>query len=334
MPPRVAIIYNQPTRLSYATSAEEKSAQAIAESAEAVRRAFLELSYPVEMVPLLPPLEQVPDRLSSLQADVVFNLFEGFEDWPETEAAVADIMTELGLRYTGCSGATLSLALDKARSKTLMESAEIDTPKCQVLSPRTLSKLRLAYPCIVKPYAQDASLGISEDSVVYNYAALGGKVREISKLFGGRVVVEEYVDGREFNITVLGGSEPTPLPISEINYSLPPDVPRILTFAAKWDPNSLYFKGTSAVCPADIDPALRAHIEDTAVRLFRLFDCTGYARVDFRLDNEGHLKALEMNPNPDISPNSGAALQASAAGLSYARFIENILLMAMETVTN
>jgi D-alanine-D-alanine ligase len=334
MQPRVAILYNQPNQPSYATSVEEKSAQAIVESAEAVRRALLELSYPVEMVPLLPPLEQVPDRLNNLQADVVFNLFEGFEDWPETEAAVADIMTELGLRYTGCTGATLSLALDKARSKALMESAEIDTPKCQVLSPRTLSKLRLAYPCIVKPYAQDASLGISEDSVVNDYAALGEKVREISKRFGGRALVEEYVDGREFNITVLGSSEPTPLPISEIDYSLPPDVPRILTFAAKWDPDSIYFKGTSAVCPAEIDAVLRAQIEDAAIRLFRVFDCTGYARVDFRMDNEGQLKALELNPNPDISPNSGAALQASVAGMSYARFIENILLMAMETVTS
>ncbi|MBM3148796.1 MAG: hypothetical protein FJZ88_02045, partial [Chloroflexi bacterium] len=288
MPPRVAITYNQPIQPSYATSVEEKSAQAIVESAEAVRRALLELSYPVEMVPLLPPLEQVPDRLNNLQVDVVFNLFEGFEDWPETEAAVADIMTELDLRYTGCTGATLSLALNKARSKALMESAGIDTPKCQVLTPRTLSKLRLSYPCIVKPYAQDASLGISEDSVVNDHAALVEKVREVSKRFGGRAL-EEYVDGREFNITVLGSSEPTPLPISEINYSLPPEVPRILTFAAKWDPDSLYFKGTSAVCPAEIDPMLRANIEDTAIRLFRLFDCTGYARADFRLDKKGRL---------------------------------------------
>ena len=334
MPPKVAIIYNQPCRPSYATTVEEKSAQAIVESAEVTRSALLEMGYPVEMVPLVPPLEQVSDRLSGLQADVVFNLFEGFEDWPETEAAVADIMAELGLRYTGCTGATLSLALDKARSKALMESAEIETPKCQVLSPRTLSRLRLPYPCIVKPYAQDASLGISEDSVVHDYAALGEKVREISKRFGGRALVEEYVDGREFNITVVGTTEPIPLPISEIDYSLPPDAPRILTFAAKWDTESLYFRCTNAVCPAEIDAVLRAHIEDTALRLFRLFDCTGYARVDFRLDNEGRLKVLELNPNPDISPNSGAALQARVAGMSYSQLIGNILLLALETVMN
>ena len=328
---KVVVIYNQPPEKSYANAVEEKSVQAIMESAKAVHNALVDLDYSVEMIPLVPPLGLVAERLSMVQTDVVFNLFEGFEDWPESESAVADIMSELGLQYTGCTSTTLLLALHKARSKALIESAKIDTPKYQILNPQTLSHFSLSYPCIVKPFAQDASLGISKNSVIYDHAALKEKVGEISQHFGGRAMVEEYVDGREFNITILGNVELTRLPISEIDYTLPPDVPRILTYSAKWDPESLYFQNTNAVCPAHIDTGLKARIEDTATQLFHIFRCTGYARIDFRLGTEGSLKTLELNPNPDISQNSGAALQARMAGMSYSQFIEKILFLALET---
>jgi len=330
MAPKIVIIYNQPVQKSYTNTAEAKSVKAITESAEAVRSALADLGYPVELISLAPPLASVADKLRKLQANVVFNLFEGFDDWPESESAVADILSETGLQYTGCTGQTLSLALDKIRSKVLMEAAQINTPKYQVLDPKILSCFNLSYPCIVKPLAQDASLGISEDSVVSNNTALEIKVTEISNRFGGKAMVEEYVEGREFNITILGNKELTKLPISEIEYTLPPNVPRILTLSAKWDPESIYFQNTNPVCPARIDNKLNALIEDTATKLFCVFNCIGYARVDFRLDTEGRLNALELNPNPDISPNSGAALQARIAGMTYSQFIEKILLLALE----
>jgi D-alanine-D-alanine ligase len=141
--------------------------------------------------------------------------------------------------------------------------------------------------------------------------------------------VEEFVDGREFNITVLGTNEPKAMPVSEIVYSLPPETPRILSFSAKWDPQSIYFERTKAVCPAEIDLELREHIVQTALLTFRLLGSRGYARVDFRLDTEGHLKVIEINPNPDISPDAGAALQARAAGMTYNQFIEQIVHLAV-----
>jgi D-alanine-D-alanine ligase len=147
------------------------------------------------------------------------------------------------------------------------------------------------------------------------------------------------VEGREFNITILGNKDLIRLPISEIEYTLPPEVPKILTLSAKWDPESIYFQNTNPVCPAHIDSGLKERIEDTAIKLFNIFDCTGYARVagyarvDFRLDTEGKLNTLELNPNPDISPNSGAALQARVADMPYGKFLEKILLLALETRT-
>ena len=326
---RIAIIYNAPNPDLYSTTVEKKASLAIMGGVEAVHQALLESGYSVVRLPLLPPLKSAKESLKCLEADLVFNLFEGFDGCPETEAAVANFLSELGLTYTGCPGSALSLGLDKVKTKAQLEATGIDTPRYQLLGPETISLFHLNYPCIVKPYGEDGSNGISEESVVHNLASLERQVTTVSNCFGRRALVEEFVDGREFNITILGTNEPKALPASEIVYSLPSETPRILSFSAKWDPQSIYFERTKAVCPAEIDLELREHIAQTALLAFRLLGSRGYARVDFRLDTEGQLKVIEINPNPDISPDAGAALQAQAAGMTYNQFIEQIVHLAV-----
>lgn len=330
MRPKVAIVYNEPSPSRYGAMGEAKAVLGVLEEVEAVHRTLAGSGYPVVRVPLYPPLEQVKERLGRVEADLVFNVFEGFDGRPETEAIVADTLAELGLPYTGCPGSALALALDKARAKALMEASGIGTPRYQLLSPETLSTFHLGYPCIVKPCGEDASHGMSEESVVNDYASLERQVARVSKLFGGKALVEEFLEGREFNTTVLGNRELIVLSISEIAYSLPPAMPRLLTFASKWEPDSIYFQCTTVICPAEIGSELRDHIVETALSVFRLLGCRGYARVDMRLDAEGRLKVLEVNPNPDISPGFGAARQAEAAGMTYNQFIERIVLLALE----
>jgi D-alanine-D-alanine ligase len=186
---------------------------------------------------------------------------------------------------------------------------------------------RLSYPCIVKPRGEDASHGLSERSVVYDFASLQKQVASVSQYYGGQALVEHFIDGREFNVTVLGG---TVLPISEINYSLPQEVPEILTFAAKWQPDSPYFQGTRVVCPAEIGTKEREQIAQAALAAFHLLGCRGYARVDMRQDEAGQLNVIEVNPNPDISPGSGAVRQAEIAGMAYPQFIDRIVQLALE----
>jgi len=329
MRPKVAIVYNQPLPCHYAAMGEGKAAFDVLDGVEAVHRALVELGYPVVQVPLLPPLEQARDKLQDLEADLVFNLFEGFDGCPEAEAAVAVILSELGLTYTGSSGTTLSLALDKMRAKELIKAANIDTPRCQLLSPETVSTFDLNYPCIVKPCGEDASHGISEENVVTAFDSLEQQVGRISELFGGKALVEEFVDGREFNVTVMGTRELEVLPVSEIVFSLPNEMPKILTFAAKWEPQSMYFQCTNVVCPANVDSGVQEHIAKTALAACRLFDCWDYARVDMRLNTEGRSQVIDVNPNPDISPDSGAARQARAAGMKYSQFIEKIVQLSL-----
>jgi D-alanine-D-alanine ligase len=328
---RVAIVYNQPLKSRYDELGERAAVSGVLEAVEAVNDALLALGYGVVKVPLSPPLARARQRLAALEDDLVFNLFEGFAGHPETEAEIAEILSALKVPFTGCPAGALKLALDKAKTKTALKSAGISTPDFQLLRPETLSSFNLSYPCIVKPRREDASHGLASDNVVSDFASLEKQVTAVSRYYGGQALVEHFIDGREFNVSVLGGAV---LPVSEIDYSLPKGVPRLLTFAAKWQPDSDYFQGTKVVCPAEITEKERGAIARTALKVFGLLGCRGYARVDMRWDGVGRLNVIEVNPNPDISPGSGSVRQAEAAGMSYARFIERVVELALDNREN
>lgn len=330
MPYRVAIIYNEPIPGRYGTVGEEKAIITIKDDATAVHQALSELGHSAIEVPLRPPFSKAAQTLRNLAVDVFFNLFEGFEDRPETEATVATVLDETRLPYTGCSAKALALALDKARAKAMMEELGVPTPRYQLLNPDTLARFSLDYPCIVKPRREDASHGLSENSVVHDHSSLLERVAWVSRHFGGTALVEEFLEGREFNATVLCNAKLAVLPISEIVYSLPGDMPKVLTYAAKWDPGSIYFQHTNPVCPAQIGSDDEAHMTNIIVTVFKLMVGDGYARVDMRMDRQGKVNVLEVNPNPDISPGSGAARQARAAGMTYSLFIGEILDLAFQ----
>jgi D-alanine-D-alanine ligase len=326
--PKIAVLYNEPQPGRYQDMGEFKAELGVMEEVKAVGQALAELNYSTVFVPLRPPLDKVKKLLESLDVKLVFNLFEGFDGCPETEAQVAAMLSDLNFHYSGCPASALALALNKAKTKVLLQAAGIPTPKFQIMDRDNLASFQLDYPCIVKPLAEDASHGISEDSVVHNPAELHKQVLKICSLFGGRVMVEEFLEGREFNTTVIGNGRLTVPAISEIVYTLPPDKVRILTFEAKWEENSLYFENTPVVCPAQIRKAEQKQISRIAKAAFKLTGCSGYARVDLRQDRQGKFHVLEVNPNPDITPGSGAALQAAVAGLSYCQFVSTIIDLA------
>jgi D-alanine-D-alanine ligase len=330
--PKISIIFNEPSSDRYGDMGESEAIASVLEEVRPVHRALSESGYSVVKTPLRPPLELVEERLRALKTDLVFNLFEGFEGRPETEAAVADMLSGLEIPFTGNPASTLLLALDKAKAKAILEAGGIKTPRYQTLGPKDLHLFNLSFPCIVKPIGEDASHGVTEDSVVNNLDQLTNQVTKISELFRGISLVEEFLTGREFNVTVMGNGngEPTVLPVAEMVYSLPPELPKLLTFSAKWHPQSPYYKGTKATCPAEVEEAERVLISQTALSAFKMLGCRGYARVDMRMDAEGMNNVLEVNPNPDISPGYGAARQAKAAGMTYNQFVEKIVLLALQ----
>lgn len=331
---RIAIVYNEPHPSRYDNTGEVKAVLGVLDAVKAVRKALVELGHEVTLLPLSPPFSEARKKLETLNAAAVFNLFEGFCGEPETETLVPETLVELGIPYTGCNASILKLALDKARVKEILKEAGIPTPDFQLLGPATLDTFKLDFPCIVKPRAEDASHGITADSLVRDFGALEKQVKAVTASYSGGALVERFVGGREFNATVMGNSACVVLPVSEIVYLLAPEVPRILTFAAKWEPNSLYFKGTKVVCPAEVTPQEREYIAGTAMSAFKLLVGHGYARVDMRMDEAGKLNIIEVNPNPDISPGTGAARQSRAAGMTYAEFIGKIINLALERDKN
>jgi len=331
---RVAIVYNKLHHSRYDAVNEGKAVLGVLEAVEAVHWALLELDFDINLVPLAPPLEQTEKKLRNLNTDLVFNLFEGFCGYPETEAVLPKILSRMGIPYTGCPASVLKLGLDKAKTKVLLKATGIKTPDFQLLNPDILNIFRLVYPCIVKPRSEDASHGLSSESVVNDSVSLKRQIALVNNRYSGGAMVEEFIDGREFNATIIGDSECIALPVSEIVYSLPSGMPRILNFAAKWEPDSPYFEGTKAVCPAEVEAEDRQRITETAVAAFQILGGQGYARVDMRIDHEGQVNVIEVNPNPDISPGSGAVRQAEAAGMTYTQFIKKIVQLALDRKNN
>jgi D-alanine-D-alanine ligase len=326
---RVAIVYNKPHHSCYDVANEGKAVLGVLEAVESVHRALLELNFEVIQVPLVPPLERAERKLKNINTDLAFNLFEGFCGSPETEMLVPKILSEMGIPCTGCWASALKLGLDKAKMKVLLKAGGIRTPDFQLLNPETINWFRLNYPCIVKPRCEDASHGLSSESVVNDFSSLERQIGLVSNRYSGGAMVEEFIDGREFNATILGNYECRVLPVSEIIYVLPSGMPRILTFGAKWEPDSPYFEGTKTICPAEVADEERERIAETAVAAFRILGGQGYARVDMRIDREGQVNVIEVNPNPDISPGSGAVRQVEAAGMTYVQFIEKIVQLAL-----
>jgi D-alanine-D-alanine ligase len=327
---KVTVIYNAPQSGRYQALGESLAEADVLDEVKAVNNALLELRHEVSLLPLNPPLANAITAIETIQSDVIFNLFEGFDDTPGSEAALAFALERRGIPFTGSPGHAIALAQDKVSIGAFLERSGIPTPRSQVLSTTDLEQFKLEFPCIVKPVAEHASHGLSAESVVYDAAALAAQVEHVSVRYGGRALVEEFIDGREFNATVMGNKELCVFPISEIIFSLPPEVPKILTFAAKWQEGTFYFKGTKPHCPAEIADEDVKKISETAMKIFRRAGCRGYARVDIRQDKTGVFYIIDINPNPDISPEAGVDNQRRYTGMTYPEFIERVLMLALE----
>ena len=214
---------------------------------------------------------------------------------------VAGLLELMGIPYTGSDPFALGLALNKFHVKQILRSAGIPTARgLSALSGQKLTIPRgMRFPMIVKPARQDASLGINSNSVCHTPEQLEKQILYIHEVYEQEALVEEYLDGREFNVSVIGDRNPEVLAISEIDFAgLPEDEPRIVSYRAKWDEESPMYSSTVPICPANLTKRLENRIRDIAIRSYQCIGCRDYARVDMRTDARGSLYVLEVNPNP------------------------------------
>ena len=327
---RITLLYNQPSASRYHALGEGIAVASVLDSVRATLEALEADGHTVEALGLAPPYSQAVGTLKRLNSDLVFNLFEGFDGRPDSEWMMAGELEHTGLPFTGASSKTLALCLDKAGCKDRLAGRGVPTPAYQLLGPGTVASFSLDFPVIVKPVKEDASHGCTSDSVVLNAPALGRRLELIASRYGDPALVEVYLDGREFSVTVLGGQSPLVLPLSELVYAPDYPGPRVLTFAAKWLPDAPSYALVMPVCPAQAPEGIYREAERLALEAYYAVGMPAYARVDLRSDATGQLFVLEVNPNPDLSPDAGLAGQAKAAGMGYSDLINTILELALE----
>ena len=270
-------------------------------------------------------------KISKCRMDLIFNLCEEFRGHSKFEMNIAALLELIAAPFTGSSSLVLGLSQDKGKTKSLLANHGIPTPACVVYAPgeRKISP-SLRYPLIAKPAYEDGSLGIDNDALATDEKVLRRKVKNIHRAYRQPALVEEYIEGRELNVSIVGNEKPQVLPISEIDFStMPAGLPRICSYAAKWMEGSSEFTHTRPLCPTDLPPGIRKRVNAVALQSYRLLDCRDYARVDIRLSPRGVPYVLEINANPDISPDAGMVRSAMAVGFSYNSFISRIAEVAL-----
>lgn len=272
-------------------------------------------------------------QLRTHRPDVVFNLVEALGGANRLIAVVPALLESLGLPFVGAGPLALALTTDKLATKTWLQTVGLPTPTAWQ-SGDPLVPHQQPTTWIVKPIAEDASVGIDDDAVVTTHrgAELAAIVLARSARFATPCFAEEYIVGREFNLSLLADSDDVRvLPPAEIEFiGYPSDKPAIVGYAAKWDADSFEYINTPRRFDfADVDAPLLAHLSELARECWRRFELRGWARVDFRVDRDGGTWILEVNANPCLAPDAGFHAAATRAGLSGPFVIRTLIEAAV-----
>ncbi len=280
---------------------------------------------------LLEADDSLPQKLREERPDIVFNIAEG-SGGRAREAQVPALLGLLQIPFTGSDETTLCLALDKALAKRLLATYRVPTPRWRVFSPGApIRTAGLKYPVIVKPNAEGSSKGIPDVCIAQNAAQLKALVQQDFDLYGGDVLAEEFVSGREFTVGLLGnGASVAVFPPMEIVYHRSPiEGYNVYNYTVK----QAYTEYVSYCCPAEISPELEKEIVRLAKKAFLALGCRDFARVDFRLDDAGHVYFIEINPLPGLAPHySDYPMLAEFCGVPHEELVYSVLRAGAERV--
>ena len=266
--------------------------------------------------------------------DLVINLAESFAGKSALESNIAALLNLLDLRYTGSSPAGLLVAGDKTLSKKVLRFHGIKSPEFATVYRGMVDWAGdVQFPLIVKPPQEDASLGITQKSIVHDVRELLEKIAEIQGEYQSPALAEQFIEGREYYVGVLGNQNAKALPVIELDFSkFPADRPRIASWEAKWgdegDAKGAEFEGTESVFPDDLPDDLRDRMQKAAVDAFHALRLRDYARIDMRVTDAGDIYIIEVNPNCYLEAKSEFARAAERDGLQYDALIAQIVELA------
>jgi len=277
----------------------------------------------------------ISDSLSELRRaildwkpDIAFNLLEEFDGIVTYDQHVVAFLELMRQPYTGCNPRGMLLSRDKVLSKQLLAYHRVPTPQFIVfpLGKKVRVPRRLRFPLFVKSSTDDASLGIAHASVVTDERQLAERIAFIHEQIRSDALVEEYIEGREIYVGVMGNDRLKVLPVWEMSFgSLPEGLPAIATRKVKWDRRYQQRYGITTAAASDLPLGIVARLEQFSKRIFRALHLTGYARMDFRLRADGTLFVLEANANPNLSEEDDFAQSAGTAGLDFDALLHRIM---------
>ncbi len=279
-------------------------------------------------------VEPLVTALNERQPELVFNLAESFGGKSALESNVAALLNLLDLRYTGSSPAGLLLAGDKALSKKVLSFHGVKTPEFATVYRGALDWAGdITFPVIVKPPQEDASLGVTGKSVVSDIKQLLEQIDALQAEFQQPALVEQFVEGREFYVGVLGNANAEALPVIELDFTgFPADKPKIASWEAKWGDDGegagAEFAGTKSIFPEHLDEELDERMKKVAVDAFHALRLRDYARVDLRVTDAGEIYVIEVNPNCYLEKESEFARAAAKGGHEYDALIARIVELA------
>jgi D-alanine-D-alanine ligase len=280
--------------------------------------------YPIGVHDDLAVIRQARDEF---KPHIAFNLLEAFHEVGTFDQHVVAYLELLRLPYTGCNPRGMFLSRDKALSKKLLQYHRIAVPDFVLVRRGRRARLpkKLAFPLIVKSLTQEASIGISQASVVHDEAKLNERVQFIHDSVGTDAIVEEYVDGEELYCGIIGNHRLEVLPVWEMTWeNMPEGGHRIATSRVKWNP--AYQEKVGVMTGAtDVSDETAAKVQHISRRVFRVLEMSGYARIDFRLDAAGKPHVLEANANPQLADGEDFARSADMMGLTYPKLIQRLL---------
>src|SRR3984957_12175661 len=282
----------------------------------------------VHCIGVLDSLTELRAAVADWKPDVVFNLLEEFGGIVTYDQHVVAFLELLRQPYTGCNPRGLMLSRDKLLCKQLLAFHRIPTPRFSVSrrSARIQVPRKLKFPLFVKSTVEDASLGIAQASVVEDVAKLKERIEFVHSQVGSDALVEEFIEGRELYVGVMGNDRLTRLPVWEMVFgSMPESLPAIATRKVKWDKRYQAKYGITTRAAEDLPPAVLTTLDKLSRRIYRALGLSGYARMDFRVRPDGQVYVLEANANPNLEAAEDFAESARAAGVSYDELLEKIM---------
>ena len=290
------------------------------------------MGHEVNTLPVHDDLGEIRRLVTEWKPHIAFNLLEGFDDITIFDQNVVSHLELLKLPYTGCNPRGLLMARDKSLSKKLLAYHRISVPEfevCRIGRPIRRPK-RLPFPLIVKSLTQEASIGISQASVVDSDEKLRERVAFIHESIGTAAIVEQYIEGRELYVGILGNQALQAMPVWELFFTNMPDgAKRIATDRVKWSVRYQKKYGIDSGPARDLPEAQADSIQHLCKRAFRALELSGYARIDLRVEDNGNVWVLEANPNPQIAKGEDFAASAEKIGLSYETVLQRIINLGL-----